>query len=118
MTAAETIAPEPDPDRSVTATETGFLYPEPNDKSFRYSNAVPDPTYAWVCALVPTFTENVLADAIPVIPNDVLTPIARLGVNVKPSNLANSFISPKSWLTAVVISNSPEILLYDAVLIL
>ena len=46
--------------------------------------------------LVPTFTENVLADAIPVIPNDVLIPIARVGVNVKPSSLANSFISPKS----------------------
>ena len=118
VTAAETIAPEPDPDKSVTATETGFLYPEPNDRSFKYSNAVPDPTYVWVWLLVPTFTEKVLADAIPVIPNDVLIPIARLGVNVKPSNLTNSFISPKSWSTEVVISNSPEILLYDAVLIL
>ena len=28
---------------SVTATETGFLYPDPNDKSGKYSNTVPDP---------------------------------------------------------------------------
>ena len=35
----------PFPDKSVTATETGFLYPDPKVKSARYSVAVPEPTY-------------------------------------------------------------------------
>ena len=43
-TSAEISALAPLPDKSVTATETGFLYPEPNYKSFKYSNAVTEPT--------------------------------------------------------------------------
>ena len=43
-TSAEISALAPFPDKSVTATETGLRYPEPNVKSARYSNAVPFPT--------------------------------------------------------------------------
>ena len=42
--------------------------------------------------LVPTFVVNVVADNIPVILNDVSFGIVKVGVNVKPSNLTNSFI--------------------------
>ena len=45
-TSAEMSALAPFPDKSVTATETGFLYPDPKLKSARYSVAVPEPTYA------------------------------------------------------------------------
>ena len=41
---AEISALEPLPVKSVTATDTGFLYPDPKVKSCKYSNAVPEPT--------------------------------------------------------------------------
>ena len=83
---------EPLPDKSVTATETGLRYPEPNVKSARYSNAVPEPTYAWVTVLVPTLVVNVVADNMPVTLNDLSFGMVNVGLNVKPSNLTNSLI--------------------------
>ena len=43
-TSAVISALAPFPDKSVTATETGLRYPDPNVKSAKYSNAVPEPT--------------------------------------------------------------------------
>ena len=61
--------------------------------------------------LAPILTVNVVADNIPVIPNDKSSAIVKEGVKFKPSNLTNSLISPKSWFEAVVISSWPVILL-------
>ena len=44
-TIADTSALDPFPDKSVTATETGFRYPDPKLKSDRNSVAVPPLTY-------------------------------------------------------------------------
>ena len=43
-TMADTAALAPLPDLSVTPIETGCLYPDPKERSFKYSNAVPEPT--------------------------------------------------------------------------
>ena len=43
-TSAEMSALAPLPDKSVTATETGLRYPDPKERSFKYSNTVPEPT--------------------------------------------------------------------------
>ena len=44
-TSAEMSALAPFPDKSVTATETGFRYPDPKVKSDKYSVAVPPLEY-------------------------------------------------------------------------
>ena len=66
---------------------------------------------------MPTLTVKVVDERIPVKPKDWSSAIVKDGLKFKPSNLTNSFILPKSWFDEVVISNSPEVLLYAAVLI-
>ena len=43
-TIADTSAPDPLPSLSVTAIDTGCLYPDPKLKSAKYSVTVPEPT--------------------------------------------------------------------------
>ena len=93
---ADISALAPLPLKSVTATDTGFLYPEPNVRLCKYSNAVPDPTYACDVVLEPKLIVKVVDDKIPVKPKDLSFAIERLGLNVNPSNLTNSLILLKS----------------------
>ena len=62
-------------------------------------------------------TMNVFDDKIPTKPNEVSFAIGKEGLNVRPSNLTNSLMSPKLWFVEVVTSSSPVKLLYEAVLI-
>ena len=67
--------------------------------------------------LTPTFVVNVVADNIPVTLKGSVLDIVKLGVNVSPSSLTNSFIFLNPWLDDVVTCNWPVVLLNDAVLI-
>ena len=64
--------------------------------------------------LAPILTVNVVADNIPVIPNDKSSAIVKEGVKFKPSNLTNSLIFLNPWFPDVVIWSSPVVLLNDA----
>ena len=52
--------------RSVTATPTLPLYPDPNVRLLKYSLTEPPVSYVCGIVLVPTLTSKVLAEEIPV----------------------------------------------------